>query len=69
LNEYDWIKIRNYDLETKTDILCDSLKRSFDSLVERRDIRIILGKEWFSTKINEIKFAKIRAYDRAVITY
>jgi hypothetical protein len=36
--------------------------------IEKRDIRVILGKEWFSADVNEMKFLKIRAYDRAVIT-
>jgi hypothetical protein len=40
-----------YGKETKTDIFFDSLKRSVDSLVKRRDIRIILGKEWISMKL------------------
>jgi hypothetical protein len=34
---------------------------------EKRDIRVILGKEWFSADVNETKFLKIRAYDRALI--
>jgi hypothetical protein len=68
LNMYNWNEIRDCDLETKANIFCDSLKDSVDSLVEKRDIRVILGKEWFSADVNEMKFLKIRAYDRAVMT-